>query len=358
RAIAELKGQNPAPAFFSEDDVADLYDRFNVVGDTGWFSPIPGYEVSLRSAGHMPGAAMILIKFPDGKRWIHACDLQLATTELTLGATIQEDFLNPDGMTIESTYGARSRELPERAAHEDEFEGHVRRGLARGGFVLIPSFATTGLNMAKRLARVGIPVKMDGALTKNCADVYLSAEPWCPNDRPFSFNDLPTLSGVGDGGNKERYALLDGPPCAIVCSSGMIEGGPSVFYTKALAPALEPRNMIIITGYQAEASQGRKLLALQRGETITFTNEWINRRSGKLDRNSETVAVNAEVIRMQLSGHSDARVMAPWIVQINPKHVVTVHGDEESHQGMKEVIRELNPRINVVPGSNGCELEF
>lgn len=358
RAIAELKGQNPAPAFFNEEDVANLYDRFKVVRNTGWFSPIPGYEVSLRSAGHMPGAAMILIKFPDGKRWIHACDLSLTNTELTLGATIPEDFLNPDGITIESTYGARGRKLPDRLTHEKELIAHVKRGLARGAFVVLPSFATTGLNIAALLGRAGIPVKMDGALTKNCTDVYLDAEPWCPNDRPFSFSDYPTISGVGDGGNEERFALLEGEPCAIVSSSGMVEGGPSVFYIKQTAESIEPRNMIILVGYQAEESQGRKLQALQRGQTITFTNEWISRRTGKLSRNIETVAVNAEVVKMQLSGHSDGQTMAPWVCQINPKNVVTVHGDPESHQGMKELIQEINPRINVVSGTNGAELEF
>jgi hypothetical protein len=112
---------------------------------------------------------------------------------------------------------------------------------------------------------------------------------------------------------KER-PLAMARPSVIIASSGMLTGGPSVYYASVL---LERDNAaIFISGYTDEESPGRLLQNLQTGDTI------------ELD--GKQVTVRAQVKRFNLSAHADKVGLGQVINKVNPKHLVLIHGSTKA----------------------------
>lgn len=360
--IDMLRGLTPKPLDFDYPEVEHLIDRVDFVENTSWFEPLPGHKMSCRSAGHKPGAKMFCIVFPDGIRVLHACDVSLEEHALVRGAVVPKDFLNPDVMVVECTYG--NRELPDRKQEEQRLKDVVKMVFERDGKVVIPHFASTLDDCAFPVAEAGFRTCVDG-MGRDFTFTYANSEPWCEEDKPFRLEDMKNLFLLGDEDpNNDRLyrkELVYGrKPVVIVSSGGMLEGGPSVFYVEEMLE--DARNAVIIPGYQASDTQGRKLLQLQSGEQISFFHQQVRKnREGKRELEppwTETRRIYADVIKFQLSGHSGGDKMAYWINQINPKRVVTVHGEPESHEGLKDRIRLLNKNIDVISGKTGETIEF
>ncbi len=360
--IDALRGLKPEPPAFDYQDIDNLALRAEFILDTSWFEPLPGHMMSFRSAGHKPGAAMFLIVFPDGTRVVHACDISLDEQALVRGAGIPKDFLNPDVLVVECTYG--NREIPNRSMEEKRLVDTVRNVLARGGKIIIPHFASTLANIALPLAKAGFFTNIDG-MGRSFTRLYADRTPWCEEDKPFRMEDFGSLFLVG--GDSPRDAqfyreelVYQAAPAVIVSSSGMLEAGPSVFYVEELIG--DSRNAIIIPGYQASKTQGRKLLQLEKGEQISFSHQVVKRgyrgRGRRLKEWTENRRIRADVLPFKLSGHSDGNKVARWICQLNPRRVVTVHGEPESHEGLRQRVRRLNKNIEVISSRNGEILEF
>jgi hypothetical protein len=99
-------------------------------------------------------------------------------------------------------------------------------------------------------------------------------------------------------------------PSVIIASSGMLNGGASVYYAKTL---LERDNAaIFISGYTDEEAPGRKIQALQIGDEI------------ELD--GQKITVRAQIQRFNLSAHVDKVGLGQVIAKVNPKHLILVHG--------------------------------
>lgn len=376
--IAALRHEH-ASVLFGEKDIESVLKKSNVVSNPEWFSPLAGYRMSFRSAGHKPGAALILIEFPDGTRVLHACDFSLHDHELVFGAKIPEDFLNPDLLVTECTYGALERGLPNCEEEKVRLAEAVKRVLARGGKVLIPDYSSAGPNTAMTLAKAGIPVFTDG-MVRDFSRVYRFAPSWCPEDRPFQLEDYPTLmhldgrTPVEEMVNKKdpeyprlwkqgdslfRRALVQSEASfAIVSSSGMAETGPIVGYLESFLE--NPLNAVIIKGYQARGTQGQKLRDLEKGSEVTFEHERVVGCGD--DRRVEewvtTRQILCDVLSFHISGHSDGRTVAPWIAAINPKKVITVHGDPDVHVGLRYQINRLRPEIEVIGAKNGQSIDL
>ena len=137
RKIDALKGRVPRPLAFGYPEIISLMKRIKYVENTSWFEPLPGYKMSFRSAGHIPGAAMFLIVCPDGTKVVHACDISLDEQALVRGAGIPKDFPNPDILVVECTYG--NREIRERAEEKEEVKLLLRISLQPSQIPLFPS---------------------------------------------------------------------------------------------------------------------------------------------------------------------------------------------------------------------------
>jgi Cft2 family RNA processing exonuclease len=287
---------------------------------------------SLYPAGHILGASMVHLTTPNGHVLItgdYSCSAQR-----TVGA-LNKPAMPVDLLISESTYGERLHE--DRNAAETRFIGQIKEIISREGRVLVPSFAIGRaqevlliLRKAMRDGRLdAVPVYVDG-MVKTVCDVYSKHESFVSRTlahdirssrHPFFIDSITPVES-----STQRQQILQGGPCIIVASSGMLSGGASVVYARELLK--NERDGILLTGYQDEESPGRALLDLASAP--------IEGRSFTLA--GETIDVKASVKIFGLSAHADRLEMAGFIESMHPRSVVLVHGGNDARESLKRSI--------------------
>ena len=101
----------------------------------------------------------------------------------------------------------------------------------------------------------------------------------------------------------------------IVTTSGMLDGGPAIWYLNRLRHDLA--NAILLTGYQAEGSGGRGLLD-----------------NGKLPIFGNLTQIDLDVDQFQLSNHAGHSELEKFVRECEPKHVVFFHGNAEARDAI------------------------
>ncbi|MFH0713464.1 MAG: MBL fold metallo-hydrolase RNA specificity domain-containing protein [Candidatus Micrarchaeota archaeon] len=250
--------------------------------------------VEMRDAGHILGSAMTFLDTSE-HRILYTGDVNLRQSKLLEGADIHG--LEADTLIIEGTYGNTTRQSTKKTVNT--FINHIGTTLKRGGKVLVPTFAIgRGQEVlltleAHMLSKVipHCPIFLDGMVKKvmkihrhNATHLKreIQMRILTSDDDPFKseFYREPQM--------RNKQDVFDAGRAIIVASSGMLVGGPAVRYFKKLAP--EPKNAVIIVGYQANDTPGRELI------------------DGKRDINlgGTPVQVNCQVETAPFSGHSDA----------------------------------------------------
>ncbi len=287
------------------------------------------FTCTLYPAGHILGASMLHITTSEG--YVLFTGDYSSGAQRTVGALLKP-ALPVDLLITEATYGNRLHE--ERKAAETRIVGQVREITEQGGRVLIPCFAVGRAQEILLLLRTAmrngqlpaIPVFVDGMVRAVC-NVYSGHEQYVTdhlardirNSRHPFFSDtiVPVQS------SQQREEALTTRPAVFVASSGMLNGGASVFYAREL---LRNRNdAILLTGYQDEESPGRKLLALAEPSDAP--------RSIILQ--GETIEIQAKVALFGLSAHADRLQMAAFIDSCKPRSIVLVHGDRQAREALK-----------------------
>jgi predicted metal-dependent RNase len=115
-----------------------------------------------------------------------------------------------------------------------------------------------------------------------------------------------------------RQEIIEGEPCIIMATSGMLEGGPVIEYFKNLAE--DEKNAIVFVSYQIEGTMGRRV---QKGlGEVTMVNV-----DGRLD----VVKINLRIESIEgFSGHSDRRQLINYLTHLQPRpeRVVICHGEK------------------------------
>jgi metallo-beta-lactamase family protein len=298
--------------------------------------------VTLQSAGHILGAASALLD-ADGSRVLFSGDLGRANHPLV---PRREDPPPADVVVVESTYGDRTHPTPPTDPADDVLADAIRRTVARGGSVLVPAFAIDRTELV--LLRIGalmtqglvptVPVHVDSPMALRALDVYRRAladvDPallptgWDP--RTFGVPDLRITRSATESQalNEPRH------PCVIISASGMATGGRVVHH---LAHQLgDPRNCVVLTGYQAVGTRGRDLVAGARQVKI----------------HGRYVPVRAEVVDdPEFSVHADAGEVLDWLGRCDPapRTVYVVHGEPEAAQALATRIGDELGWCAVVP---------
>lgn len=319
--------------------------RFKLVHNSDWFSPWLGWKIRFRSSGHINGAATIDIVSPSGFRTIHSGDISFHNQPTIKGAKIADDFTSPELLIIEATYG--DRDLPKREEENQRLVNKVIDVLNHDGKVLIPSFGITGPNVAVIVAdglakaEVKVPVYIDGMI-RTAARIINGSNEWSPNDNGLVFADKNIVI-VPENKEEARYfreEIIDGGSAVIVSSHGMLEGGLVMFYLPHILT--DYKSAILIPGYQAEGTGGKRLLELEKGSHFP-----INRRF---------YSISCEVERFHLSSHASGKELAAWISEVQPWQVVVTHATNSGFEGLKSKIKERQPSIRIIGGYNGQEI--
>lgn len=294
------------------------------------FEAVPGVKVTFVDAGHILGSASVIVDITDGgttRRLVFSGDIGRP------GLPIIRDPVPPAGahtVIMESTYG--NRDHASVAGTKDELGRVVRETASRGGRVLIPAFAvgrTQEIILALReLAEAGsiprIPIYIDSPLATRATAVFdAHRELYDDSDAfvrahkdkagaLFTFPDLQYTQSV-----EESKALntMRGP-IVIIAASGMAESGRILHHLANGAP--DPRNTILVVGFMAEGTLGRRIVEKQ--PTIRVYGEDVPLRA----RVEVINGYSAHADRTELRGWIDAvRAQSPalgavWLVHGEP----------------------------------------
>lgn len=315
------------------------------VGETLTLPQLPGVSIHASRAGHIAGAVSFSFSASDGTLVVSG-DVSSTPQRTVLGA-VPPPVPQCDLLVLESTYGSRLH--PNRQGEEQRLAQAVAENIARGGHTLIPCF---GLGRGQEILLVlqaaqekghipDFPMYVDGLVRRVCSTYLLLPEALPPLlQRQIRKGYLPftgrNVSFVRD--ERERERILAGPPACILSSSGMLTGGPSVWYARRLVS--QEQAAILITGYQDEEAPGKRLLDLAEQKNST------------LDLDGSTVPVRCHVAKYSLSAHADGSELAAYAAVLKPRTVALVHGDEEA----RLALRRLLIGTTVVLPENGAVL--
>jgi metallo-beta-lactamase family protein len=241
-------------------------------------------------------------------------------------------------VVVESTYGDREHPPPD----DELLASAVTRTAARGGTVLIPAFAVDRtelvllelhrLMVAGRIPR--LTVYVDSPMALASLEVYRRAHAGRRlKHREASLFDLPEVQAVRDAAGSER---LNRPtvPCIVVSASGMATGGRVVHHLRHQLP--DPRNTVVLTGYQAVGTRGRQLLEGAR----------------QVKMHGRYVPVHAEIVQIpDFSVHADGPEIVRWLARMPsaPCTAYVVHGEPQSSAALVRRIQSELGWNAVVP---------
>jgi len=311
-----------------------------------WAQPVaptsdPAITVRFLHAGHIAGAAMLLIDTPVG-RVLHMGDYSV-TAQRTLHGLDVLGLPQADAVITEGTYGDAIH--ANRKEQERALVATVARVVGRGGRALLPAFAVgraQEVALILRAARTAgeLPpaaIHLDGMVRGVC-DLYQAQvhdlnprlQNYVRNARRPLFAD-PSLAVYAVTASR-RHRLLDSPEAAIVISSsGMMTGGPAPLYARAFAA--DEKNAIIFSGYQDDESPGAALLRARQGTTVAL---------GK-----EELTLQCAVERYSLSAHADAGQIEVAVARARPRVTVLVHGEPDTLRALARRVTRHHPHIAV-----------
>jgi metallo-beta-lactamase family protein len=313
------------------------------------FAAAPGVEAEFINAGHILGSASVALSITGvGERPYRlgfTGDLGRAGLPLIYDP---ETLENLDWLLMESTYGARTHD-PIGEARE-ELRSTIARVAARGGKVIVPSFAVERTQeivyYLNDLYNSGtlppIPIYVDSPLALNVTDIF-RLHPECFNESTrkileydsdiFGFDRLTYIRTVDQSKALNNISV----PCVIISASGMCEAGRILHHLKNSIS--NPRNCILFVGYQAEGTLGRKIVERQREVNIF----------------GEPHLLKAEVVTLNtMSAHADKNELFAYAQRVkaaspNLKGVYLVHGENEGLEALGGRLRqELGLSVTIV----------
>lgn len=266
-------------------------------------------------AGHILGAAMAHVTH-EGTSVLFSGDLGRAGDPIML-----EPAQPPasDYLVVESTYGDRRHE---KLDPEQKLADIIAKTAARGGTVLVPAFAVGRaqsllyylhrLKSAGRMAQ--IPVFLDSPMAVSASDIF------CRHlgDHKLTETECTSMCSVAHYvRNAAESKALDhsAMPAVIISASGMATGGRVLHHLKVMAP--DPRNTILLAGFQAAGTRGAQLL----------------NGAKELSIHGQQVPIRASVEAMHmLSAHADADEIMGWLGRCPqpPKKTFVIHGESKA----------------------------
>lgn len=357
RTIARLvergePGVEPVEPLYGEADVTKALSQMISVPYHRRQAVAPGVAVTFLDAGHVLGSAIVVVDVDDDGQ-----NLRLAFTG-DLGRhhlPILRDPEVPGGvdcLLTESTYGDRRHGPVERLG--EDLAAVVDRTSARGGKIVIPSFALERTQeivyelklLRRRNAIPNIPVYVDSPLTVKLTEIF-RLHPECYDeaarellrgqDSPFEFEGLRYVSDV----DESKRIAEETRPAIIISASGMCEAGRVLHHLRATIG--DSRNTVVIVGFQAAHTLGRRLVE-RRPEVRIFGLPHARR--------AEVVVLNG------FSAHADQQGLLDFAEAVRRqgplRRVILVHGEAPAQEALARALFARGfPTVNVpAPGES------
>lgn len=332
-----------------EDPIEPLYTVQDALNSLSLFNPLPYYrqheifqeiELNFLDAGHMLGSSIVCMRVHDSDNnrevnFVFTGDLGRQDSPILRDPDRVEHV---DVLLMESTYGDRKHPTPVELDHD--LERIINNTHRRGGALIIPSFAVgrtqqlvyamQKLTAEQRIPRLPIfvdsPLAIDVTATfRNHPEVYdQEIRDYMFNfadDDPFGFSNLQYTRPVEE--SKKLNSMKE--PFVVISASGMMESGRILHHLRNRIS--DPRNTILIVGWQAPHTLGRRIQEGQ--ETVRI-----------FGREHE---LKAEVVTITgLSGHADADELVNWVdaMKKKPRQTFLVHGEQEPAAALARRLRQ------------------
>lgn len=334
----------------SPADVAEMYLEKNVKESLERFVPIAfnkkfklrqGVEVTFNPAGHLLGAANIVLEIMEnGKKKTIAFSGDIGRYDYPLHIDPQP-LPQVDYLICESTYGNRRHDYGRKSAivdAEERLSDIIQKTCVDiPGRLVIPAFSvgrTQALlyTLNKLYVKKQLPplkVFSDSPLAHKSTETYskyakfLNTEAQKFQQQYDDLFDFENLEYVEDLKSSKEIANYN-KPCIIISSSGMIEGGRIQYHVRTNLS--NPYSTILMIGFAAEGTLGHRLLM---GEKVIRIDD-------------KEIAVLANIARIDaFSGHGDLDDLLGFVKHQNPsnlKKVFLVHGETESMDNLKNLL--------------------
>ncbi|MGE0789808.1 MAG: MBL fold metallo-hydrolase RNA specificity domain-containing protein [Sandaracinaceae bacterium] len=334
----DLEGDHIEP-LYDEEDVLALLERTVSVPYHHAFEVAPGVRVTYLDAGHVLGSAVVVLDCDDGarqRRLVFSGDVGRRHMPILRDPEVPE---GANALLVESTYGDRLH--PPRDAMDDALADVLTRAVERGGKVFVPTFALERaqeilysckrLELTQRLPKQ-LPIYVDSPLAIEVTDVFRmhpdcfdreTRELLAAGESPFAIGQVEYVRS-----SERSKEITAGPgPALILAGSGMCESGRIVHHLRAGVE--NPRNIVLIVGYQAVHTLGRRLVE-KRSRVRIFGVE--------RDRHCDVVVLNG------FSAHADQRDLIEWIGLTRDRgdlaSIALVHGELKSQRALEAKLRE------------------
>ena len=342
------QGLPPVEPLYTVEDSINSLRYFLAIGYERSREIMPGVHLTFYDAGHILGSAMVALDIEDHEskqdvRLVFSGDIGRPNRPILRDPTFIKEA---DILICESTYGNRFH--PANEDTDDTLADIINRTSKRGGRLIMPAFAVGRtqelvyrihqLVLAERI-NDQLPVYVDSPLAIDATGIYrLHPEAYDEELEtfmlengadPFGFDTMRYTRTVS-----QSKALNDDPePSVIISASGMAEAGRILHHLKNNVE--DPRNTILITGWQAPQTLGRRIVEKQ--PRVKIFGEEYNLRA-------EVAVLNG------LSGHADRGELLEWADHISerPKHTYIVHGEPDASFAFADGLRELGyPEVTV-----------
>ncbi len=336
------RGKTVPEPLFDEDDVLVTMDRVHGIA-------LPDEPISLhrnvtatfREAGHVLGSAFIELEVRERGRTVRV------TFSGDLGNHARHVVPEPahphraDWLVLESTYGDRRHRSFQDSI--DELAEAINDTFARGGNVVIPSFALERaqdvlfyLRELRRQDRIPKgPVFLDSPLAINLTNVY-RRHPRFLHERvrhlletgqaPFHFSGVrftPTVEESKHINDIESGAI-------IIAGSGMCTGGRVLHHLRH--NLWRPECSVVLVGYQARGTLGRALVDGAKSVHIY----------------GEEIAVRARIHTINgFSAHADQAELLEWAQAAGTPNVILVHGEDRALTALQKRLQERGMRAHI-----------
>lgn len=333
---------------YTTDDARQALTQFIGMSYDHPFEIAPGIIASFREAGHILGSAQIVLVIDDAetkKQWIIVYTGDLGRKNLPL---LRDPYQveRADILIMESTYGNRFHKSILNVG--SQLETVVNEACRKGGKIIVPAFALERtqeivyhLNILFKEKRVPeIPIFVDSPLAVNLTQIFtshpecLDRETWetflKDQKNPFGFGHLKYITAVDDSKALNDYR----GPCVIISAAGMCEFGRILHHLKNNIE--DPRNTILIVGYMAENTLGRKIL--EKHPVVKIFGESLHLRA-------KVVVMDA------FSAHADRSDLLDYVGHIRGlKKIFLVHGEQAQGLMLKGILNEEGYGDVTVPG--------
>ena len=337
-----------AAPLFSSVDVKEMVKHticldYNEVTDIA-----PDIRITFYNAGHALGSAETHINIGNGAHnLVYSADIKYLRTRLLEKAN--SHFPRVETMILEATYGGKNNILPSRRESEEALIKEIKVAIDRGGKVLIPEL---GLGRAQETMLI-----LDEAMKTNKmpkVPIYIDGMIWDINGIHTAYPDFlnsqvrrdifqdknpfvsDTFKRVGSPG--ERKEVIEGGPCVVLATSGMLIGGASVEYFRHFAS--NPDNKLCFVCYQGAGSLGKQV---QDGAKHVKMN---------IEGKEEIINVNFDVTTIDgLSAHAGRNELLNYANQTQPRasKIILNHGEQSRCLDLASSIYKLHHIETNVP---------